>query len=192
MGPESVKATRKKMYLVNRDFQFRYTGAAIIVGIMSTLLTSVVILYPLYRFEILRIPQFLPLPILLVMVFATLINIFLVGFMGIFMTHRIAGPMYGMVRYIRAVEEGKLYGRMKIRDGDELGFLVRNFNAMLISLSEAAENDLQMVKSIEAEFKKIPGLESHGSISTMLLELQNRFENRLSDRPLGSDEVSND
>ncbi|MCX6129316.1 MAG: hypothetical protein NTX25_09680, partial [Proteobacteria bacterium] len=58
---------KQRLILINRDFQFRYTGAAVLVGLLSTTLTCSVILYPLYQFEILRIPRFLPWPILIVM-----------------------------------------------------------------------------------------------------------------------------
>ena len=106
---------RKRLYLVNRDFQLRYSGAAVIVGILSTALTVILILYPLYQFEILRIPRFLPTPILLIMAVAALINVSLVGVLGIFITHRIAGPMYSLVREFRKIEEGTWKVEMRLR-----------------------------------------------------------------------------
>ncbi len=66
----------KRIYLINRDFQLRYAYAAVFVGLMSTIVTTTVLLYPLYKFEIVRIPQFLPLPIMSAMVAAALINVF--------------------------------------------------------------------------------------------------------------------
>lgn len=142
------KKTYKKIYLINRDFQFRYTGAAVVVGLMSTALTTILILYPLYQFEILRIPKFLPPPVLFLMAVAAMINVFMVGFMGIFLTHRIAGPMYSMVRFFRTVEQGYLGARLKVRDGDELGYLVRNINAMMEGLSQAMKKDSDVLASI--------------------------------------------
>ena len=71
----------------------RYTKSAVVIGLVSTFLTSVVILYPLYQFQILRIPKFLPIPILFAMILAAVINIAIIGVMGILMPHRIAGPM---------------------------------------------------------------------------------------------------
>ena len=49
---------RQRIYLINRDFQLRYTGAAVAVGILSTVFTSFIVLFPLYQFEILKIAQF--------------------------------------------------------------------------------------------------------------------------------------
>ena len=136
----------KKIFLVNRDFQLRYTKSAVVIGLLSTFLTSVVILYPLYQFQILRIPRFLPLPILFAMVLAALINIAIIAVMGILMTHRIAGPMYSLVRSMRLVGLGRFNGTMRLRNDDDLRFVVRNFNDMTAALRELTSEDLQEIK----------------------------------------------
>src|SRR6186997_212279 len=94
----------KRIYLINRDFQMRYTLAAVVVGLLSTILTLIILLVPLYTFEILQIPRFLPLPIFGIMAMAAFVNILSVGLMGVFITHRIAGPMYSLVRSFRRIE----------------------------------------------------------------------------------------
>ena len=151
---EIRKGVGKKIFLVNRDFQLRYTGAAVIVGLTSTMLTIFLILFPLYRFEILRIPKFLPLPILLIMAMAAVVNISLVGMMGIIITHKMAGPMYSMVRHIRRIESGIWNGQMRLRKGDELGYVVRNFNDMIESLGRIAKTDLESLDRILANLEQ--------------------------------------
>lgn len=138
----------KRIYLVNRDFQLRYAYAAAVVGMLSTLVTSCLILYPLYQFEILRIPRFLPWPILLIMLSAAFFNIALVGFLAIHVTHRLAGPMYSLVRQMRQIESGRWYGALKIRQGDDLKYVVRNFNEMLSSLKISAVEDREAVNQL--------------------------------------------
>lgn len=157
MDSPKKKKRRKRIYLVNRDFQFRYTGAAVVVGLMSTLLTIVILLYPLYQFEILRIPRFLPVPILLVMALAACVNIVLVALMGIFVTHKMAGPMYSMVRQFRRVEAGNLRSRMGLRQDDELRYLVRNFNAMLDALQAQSAEDCRQLEAVLASLDTGPG-----------------------------------
>ena len=171
---------RKEMFLVDRDFQFRYTGAAIVVGLISTILTCIVILYPLYVFEILRIPQFLPLPILFMMLLAAVINIALVALMGIFLTHRIAGPIYAMVRCIREVDQGRYTEKMKIRDNDELGFLVRNFNAMVTSLHTRTENDILALEAIDEDLKKDEKIASNEELLSRFSEIKEAYKKRIS------------
>ncbi len=137
---------RKRIFLVNRDFQLRYSAAAVVVGFLSTLLTTGILLIPLYIFEILRIPRFLPTPILLVMAVACLVNILTVGLLGIFVTHKIAGPMFSLVRHFRKVEGGVWYGEMHVRPQDDLRYVVRNFNEMLNGIRGLAKGDLELVE----------------------------------------------
>ena len=140
---------KKKIYLVNRDFQFRYTRAAIIVAIISTFLTAVVILYPLYVFEILRIPKFLPLPILAAMFLAVGLNAALIGMLGLLITHRLAGPIYALTREFRRISEGLWGNTLKIRNDDDMKYLVRCFNEMSESIAKQADQDLNDLSAVE-------------------------------------------
>ena len=88
----------------------------------------------MYVFEILRIPKFLPAPILLSMLFAAFINIAMVALIGVYVTHAIAGPMYAIVREFRKVEQGDWTSKMRQRKNDDLRYLVRNYNAMMDAL----------------------------------------------------------
>ncbi|MEZ4743543.1 MAG: hypothetical protein R3B45_14045 [Bdellovibrionota bacterium] len=139
---------RKKIFLVNRDFQLRYTKAAVGVGILSTLLTAVIILYPLYTFEIIRIVGFLPTPIFVAMVIAALINIIFLALLGIIVTHKIAGPMYSLVRHMRLIGMGNWHSLMRIREDDDLKFIVRNFNEMLQQLQKIGSGDLKKLDEL--------------------------------------------
>ena len=132
----------KKILLVNRDFQLRYTKAAITVAIISTVLSVAVVLYPLYTFEILRIPKFLPTPILLAMGCAVLINVGLIGFLGVLITHRLAGPIYSLTREFRKISGGIWGNQLKVRAEDDLKYLVRSYNEMSEGLAKIAEEDL--------------------------------------------------
>ena len=142
----------KKILLVNRDFQLRYTKAAISVAVISTVLSASVILYPLYIFEILRIPKFLPLPILGAMVAAVFINVGMIAFLGVLLTHRLAGPIYSITREFRKISEGLWGLQMKIRPEDDLKYLVRSFNEMSERLEVICAEDIRKLDSIEEKF----------------------------------------
>ena len=120
-----------------------------VVGLLSTALTTSLILFPLYQFEILRIPKFLPIPVLAVMGFAAILNVLLVGLMGIFLTHKVAGPMYSLVRHFRSIEEeGVWAGNMRLREGDDLRYVVRNFNGMMDAIGQSVKNDLEVLEDL--------------------------------------------
>ena len=169
--------SKQRLVLINRDFQLRYTGAAVLVGLLSTIMTTSLILYPLYQFKILRIAVFLPWPIILVMLLAAVLNVMLVGFMGILLTHKIAGPMYSLVRHFRRVEDGRWFGEMKVRDGDDLRYVVRNFNAMLDSINKASHHDLNKLHEVRSVLVS-EGEDDAEKINSALVELKT-LEGRL-------------
>ena len=148
---------RKKLYLINRHFQFRFMWLAVAVGLFSTVLTTIIILYPLFVFRILRIPEFLPWPIFGVMALAALVNIALISFLTISVTHRVVGPLYNLVRNMRRFESPRWNGHIRVRDKDELQYVMRNFNNMIDCIVSATNKDLavfQKINSDSAEFKK--------------------------------------
>jgi len=170
---------RKRIYLVNRDFQLRHTKSAVIIGLMSTALTALVILFPLYEFKILRIPKFLPWPVLTSMGLAAVINIGIVAFMGIMVTHRIAGPMYSLVRSLRRVAMGRFDRLMGQRDGDELKFVVRNFNDMLQGLQSMTARDLETLSQFREKLKPLERDKDGETLAAELDALVARLGQRL-------------
>jgi HAMP domain-containing protein len=171
---------RKKILLVNRDFQLRYSYAAVAVGFLSSVVSAVVLLFPLYQFEILRIPNFLPLPVMLGMGVAVLVNIGIVALLGLFITHRIAGPMYSLVRAFRRVELGLWAGHMRLRKDDDLKYVVRNFNQMVDGLVQTGRTDVDRISSVldDIETGRIP------EASRKAAELKEIISGRLLDIPI--------
>jgi len=183
---------KQRLVLINRDFQFRYTGAAVLVGLLSTMLTTTLILYPLYMFKILRLPFFLPYPVMALIGLAALLNVCLVGFMGILMTHRVAGPMYSLVRQFRRVEEGRWYGQMRIRDGDDMRYVVRNFNAMIEAINSQAHLDSDKLRHIR-EVLVSSDMSDNEKITRALIDLRvldNKLRARLNSETESGDSES--
>lgn len=174
-----IKHRGKRLFLINRDFQLRYTRAALGVGILSTILTAVVILYPLYSFEILRIANFLPLPILATMVLACFINVGFLAVMGIIVTHKIAGPMYSLVRHFRLVGMGRLTDVMRLREDDEMKFVVRNFNEMVDELRHLTQDDAQNLDEILVLLDAVGNGDHLVDVRAQILEVKNRLLSRV-------------
>jgi hypothetical protein len=150
-----------RLYLINRDFQLRYMMVALAVGAGSTTVTLAVVLIPLFHLQIIRFPNFLPTPFLIGMALAALSNFITVAGLSVFITHRIAGPMFSMVRYLHLVRERNAKAPLRVRENDDLRFLVRNINDFfeyLNSLNNADTqviNDaIQLIKSPELEDQK--------------------------------------
>jgi hypothetical protein len=143
------KLLPKRIWLVNRDFQYRYTAAGVAAGLVSTSLTMALILYPLFVFKILTVGMFLPLPIIIAMVSAAVLNCVVQIFFGIILTHRIAGPMFSMMRQLRLIAMGKWRVTLRQRQGDELQPLARHLNEMSDGLVAIAKSDIQSLEEIK-------------------------------------------
>jgi methyl-accepting chemotaxis protein len=181
MIPKRRKINR--IYLINRDFQLRYTRLALLVGAGSTVLTVVLILYPLFQFRILRFPMFVPPPFIAAIAAASILNFALVAWMGILITHRIAGPMFSLVRQIRKLQTGNFHGEFRIRTGDDLKYLVRNFNDLLDFLVRLTQQDRErldvIVAKVEAARSESPGSSTLAELQALAGELRGSVAARL-------------
>ena len=75
------------------------------------------------------------------------------GAVVMFMTHRIAGPMYRFEKYIKEIGSGKLYSDLKIRQKDQFQNMVGALNKMTgdlkMGLSEVNIVSVKLDKLIE-------------------------------------------
>ncbi len=167
-----------RLYLINRDFQLRYMGVALAVGLGSTTVTLAVILIPLFQLNILRFPNFLPTPFIWGMVLAAIANFVIVAGMSILITHRIAGPMFSMVRYLHLVKERRAMVPLKVRENDDLRFLVRNINDFFEFLNGQVLKDSQ---SFDAALQLLEASDESDRLKGMglLRELRNDLDLRI-------------
>jgi methyl-accepting chemotaxis protein len=141
--------TSKKIWLVNRDFQLRYTGAGLAAGFISTFITATLILYPLFTFKIITIGLYLPWPIFACMILAAILNAIVQMWFGIVLTHRVAGPMFSLIRHVRRIGAGRWNIKMRQRPGDDLQMVVRHLNEMTDHLVQMTHQDLESLDKIK-------------------------------------------
>lgn len=184
-----IQKPRKVILLVNRDLQFRYAKIGLLIGLVSTILCSLVIFYPLYKFEILRIPRFLPLPILSAMGMAVVLNLALVMFFGIIVTHRIAGPIFALSREFADVSQG-IFGRtLTTRKNDDLRYLVRCFNDMSLALQNQTYDDMERISGALEQLNKLPVDDQTQKITDHLKEFHESLAGRVYTPKEGSEQV---
>jgi methyl-accepting chemotaxis protein len=170
----------KRIWLINRDFQFRYAGAGLIAGLVSTLITATLIIYPLFIFKILTISLFLPWPILLTLLAAVIFNSIMQVILGILLTHRIAGPIFNLIRCLRMIAGGQWNIKMRQRKNDELGPVVRHLNEMSEEITKTVRSDIIHLEKIKGILATIES-DSHqlGLINSYLDEMHQRFKLRI-------------
>lgn len=96
-----------------------------------------------------------------------------VGFAGIVVTHKVAGPIYKMKRQIRDVGEGKLTIPGRLRKGDELVDFFDEFDHMVKSLRARQEQEIVL---LDAAIEK---LRSHPEALEPLRELRSHMKSAL-------------
>jgi nitrate/nitrite-specific signal transduction histidine kinase len=75
----------------------------------------------------------------------------LIGLLGIYFTHKVAGPIYKMKRLLKHVERGNLRVEARLRKGDELQDFFDAFTRMVAGLRDMEKKQLDDVdKAIDA------------------------------------------
>jgi len=170
---------KKRIYLVNREFQLRYTRVALAVGLVSTVMTVGLILYPLFYLDIVRFPYFVPAPFLVGMTLAAVLNFAFVTAFGIVTTHRIAGPMFSLVRHLHLIKLGQKPTELRVRDGDDLKFVVRNVNEFLDFVNQRTASDVTKLDEILATLSTDNGtVKAEALVRELRFELEQRLAHR--------------
>jgi signal transduction histidine kinase len=184
----TTKSAKKKIFLINRDFQFRYAGAGIAAGLIASVLTATLILYPLFAFKILTSAYFLPWPVFACMFAAVLINVAIQMLFGIMLTHRVAGPMFSMIRTIRRIGAGYWNTKVNLRAQDELQMIGRHLNELSEQLVHSGMDDLIKIEELLSE---VSGLDMDQTrkehLTNKLMILSNVIKKRISLNELRSE-----
>lgn len=163
---ENKDTNRRKTYFVKKDFQTRLIIKAVIMASISAILTTIIILLlywwksqggvyyytranidnPVERQTIGSVLNIV-LPGLVV---ACIISIILTVVLGIFLSHRLAGPLYRLKKHMGFVGDGDLSLNIKFRPKDELKDIADSFNDMLDGLSSRLSNIKNISKEISA------------------------------------------
>lgn len=144
---------RKQIY-INMDLQFKYSLILIFTMIVEIIIVGVAALYVFSQPQP-EIPganiYFIYKAVLAVILFLTICNITV----GVYLSHKIAGPLYRFVMCTRDVANGNLKIQVNLRKGDELRELETSFNEMTDRLRNIIRNDRSLLNNINDTAKSI-------------------------------------
>jgi nitrogen fixation/metabolism regulation signal transduction histidine kinase len=75
------------------------------------------------------------------------VMVFLIGVLGIYFTHKVAGPVYKMKLLLRQVADGKLRVSDRLRKGDELKDFFDAFAKMVDNLRERQQKEIAQLEA---------------------------------------------
>lgn len=197
---EERKPFRRKQFLINRAFQIKYTVIIAVIGIIIAVLWGTLF----YKASKENSQQMLMLvqmdpnlssmtdiikeklatedsKIMLYLI-AFIIAIFLsLVIWGILITHRIAGPIFIISRYVDSITDGKIPETRPLRKKDELKEFFDKFSKMLEALKERENVDIvainDVLKTLENIKETLPS-EKKAEIEREIAELNKIMERK--------------
>ena len=180
---------KRKQYIVAKKFQLKYVGIILLLMFLTAALCSYVVYYTsmmLMGEKLANVyPQGRLMHIVKLVNFRILLSVILVtplvAVIGIFLSHRIAGPIGRMEKFLANMAAGDLSSRIFLRQGDELIMLADSINKLADSLESTVRNQKAQLGTISKELdqlkrskpQEIAKLE--GEISSLIKELE-RFK----------------
>lgn len=199
-GPRVKRRLRN--YLLVPGFQLKYTGAVVLVTILVTALVGAWLGYKAYLYShemtqmmvmqggadgefhdlLVEEAAAADLDVMTQIIVGILILVVVLavslGITGIFITHRVVGPVYKLKLLFKKVARGNLNIRVGFRKGDELTDLGDAFRDMLYSLRDRRREDLGEIDSMLGELSAVDGAEA---VTRQLQALRDRVYDEVGD-----------
>jgi hypothetical protein len=96
------------------------------------------------------------------------------GIAGIVFTHKVAGPVFKMTRYLQRLRKGSLIEPAPLRRGDDLREFFEEFCSSIRTLRERQEADIRALDDAIAELD-----DGHASLRTRLVEIRDAKQRTL-------------
>lgn len=197
---EERRPFRRKQFLLNRAFQIKYTVIIAIIGMIIAILWGTLF----YKASKENSEQMLMLVkmepnlssmsdiikdkldsednrIMIYLIAFVIAIFFSLIIWGILITHRIAGPIFIISRYIDSITEGKIPETRPLRKKDELKEFFDKFNRMLSALKDRENIDIVVIsdtiKTLDT-YKDVIAADKKEEIDREIAELNKIIERK--------------
>jgi HAMP domain-containing protein len=161
-GPKQAQYKRRAIPIIDRQFQFKYTGMILAVAATVSVVLST-LLWRSYRetTDMLEIAMTSPemsaiigendskLVFGLTIVFLVL-EVVVLGVLGLIITHRVAGPVFVVKRHLTTLTEGRFPAMRPLRDGDEFADMFGALQQLTDRLKQRDNDELAQLRTILA------------------------------------------
>lgn len=159
---EQQKKIIRKKYLINTKFQLKYTGLILLFMFVVAWLTGYTVYYTgwLLMGEKLSAvyPQGRLVAIMRTVNFTLLLRLALITplvvVISIILSHRIAGPVFRIGKYLKSIASGDLSANLHLRKNDELQDLAEAINEMTGELKSRVNKVKGLVNMAGLELEK--------------------------------------
>ncbi len=157
----SANTYKRKRYLIKNGFQFAYIGKILLLELLAVVVTAIITSYLfLFVFSDSKMVSAGPYGtgILISTIFLVIMLMFILAWLGVRISHRIAGPIYRFEQTFKEIRQGNLRARIYLRQKDEMKPLAGAFNEMMASLLDRypqLENESPTESSIDIKLQEV-------------------------------------
>lgn len=154
---------RRLRYFISARYQLKYIGTILIFMLLAVAVSTYTVYFTgmtIFAEKLSNVyPQARVVPLLNMVNYRIIINILLlipvVVFISMYLSHKIAGPIYRLERYLTDMAAGQLVAHVKLRKGDEFGSLAAKINDVTDSLRATITNQRSSMLKIIGELDTV-------------------------------------
>jgi len=173
-----MQVHKRKQFLTNKKYQFRYTvyillGMIAVAGAVTALTFSLV--YPILSSKLSKavtetISHDLARGLLLSYWISVAVLVLIAALLGILFSHRVVGPLNRVSALIKEIKSGNLSRRIILRDKDEFIPLADAINGLLDSFAEFIRTSRENMDFLDEELGKIKDILKSKNLLTADIE----------------------
>jgi len=155
-------------YLIQPKFQLLFSGILVLIALLSALFVGFTIYLLIYmnnltfvKYNLHMTPEFLTLlhkqgRVVIVAWLGSFSVVSVILFVaGIFLSHRIAGPLFAFTREMKKLKEGDLTARLELRKRDEFKELKAPFNQWVECLQHMTLQDIDKISKLSRDLESL-------------------------------------
>ncbi len=158
---------RRLIPIVDRAFQFKYTGIILAVAALTSTVLGLFLLKAYKEMnEIIQIAGMAPeiserldaddtRRVFTITVAALIGEVAILGILGLIITHRVCGPIFVITRHINTMVEGKHPSLRPLRQGDEFAAMFLSFQRLIDGNKAKDKDDVDKLKPIIAAVRTL-------------------------------------
>lgn len=161
-----VKSTKiRTNYIIKGKLQLKYITVTLIIMLLASIITGVTIYqtgWPLMEERLEKVyPQYKLTPIMKTIREKLILNLILMTpviiILSIFLSHKIAGPIYRLETDIEELSKGNLRKRVRLRKGDELKTIADQINNLASTIDRTIGESKFTAKEISVGLSDLKG-----------------------------------
>ncbi|MDP3730678.1 MAG: methyl-accepting chemotaxis protein [Candidatus Omnitrophota bacterium] len=175
---QGAASYRRKQYFIAKKFQLRYVGMILLLVSLTAVMCSYVIYYTMMLTMGDKLANVYPQGRLMSIVnmvnfrilFSMLLVAPLVIMIGIYASHKIAGPIYRIERFLASMVDGDISEPLTLRKNDELISLADGINRLADSIKSAVKKEQSAIGSISTSMEDLRRLATSKHIDKSALD----------------------